>query len=317
MALPQQRISAKESSVPNKPGETQVSKPPALPVPDARKEAQRKASLPLDGKPSTEVDANKLGISKRFGNMLNFGNRPRQEQDAKSVTEREGTPSESSEGVQNDTSSEILYPERAEKSITYNDEEEKYNRVRSELTAHGYDEKNFDNEFIDKLRASNFEVKMPAGYITISVFIIVSSILFWLVSILITMAGLVIGAAGLLAGFFTFGIGTLVAGALGSGVKVIGLGMWVMGGVTTFALTIGQIISQIYFLKTASLVLQRTGVLKKYALRLLTIRGITILLGWIPLLNVFIFFGGGRSFWRMAKRETHKVRDIIQKEFEE
>lgn len=180
-------------------------------------------------------------------------------------------------------------------------QDDKYTKVLEKLEIAGY---NFKKEDIDIIHAAGFKVKIPYSYIVISIVNFISSIVFGLIGLLVTVLGFGANA-------------TLIGGLIGMPLTAIGMGVSIMNFLSGISLSIASIISQIYYLKTASIVVRRSGVLVKYAKRLLTIRGIIIFFGWVPLLNGFIFLAGGRSFWRMVKRETKKVQDIIENEFKE
>lgn len=284
-------------------------------TPEQRQEQEE--SLKIDQKKGLSIGEARTGLPSEIADSLEGINK-----ETKAANDNEPVPETTSlnstlnnnEPLEDD-SQQFLTPDQIASINSENPNRNKYLAAMKELSKAGF--KNINTGDIDAILKAGRKVPLPKGYIIISIFNFFTSIVFSLIGLTMTVVGLGAEAVGWASAIFTFGIGALVGSVVGKSVAVIGLGIWVMQIITNTALSIGSIISQIYYLKSASIILRKTAVLKKYALRLLTIRGITILLGWVPLFNCFIFLAGGRSFYRMAKREIHKAIDIVEKEFKQ
>lgn len=287
---------------------------PALQNANDNQRAEQEASLNRDRKPGPELaDEARAFLDKESQELFDDPTKIRnmtkdQLQLSNDIDVKNSDELKDPEPIQ-----DILTPEQISSINPESSNRNKYLSAMKKLSEAGF--KNISAGDIDTILKAGREVPLPMAYIIISIFNFFTSIVFSLIGITMTVVGLGADAVGWASAIFTFGIGALAGSIVGKSVAVVGIGIWVMQIATNTILSIGSIISQIYYLKSASIILRKTGILKKYALRLLTIRGITILLGWVPLLNGFIFLAGGRSFYRMAKREIHKAIDIVEKEF--
>lgn len=294
------------------PGETAYGNPrggniPPLSARNPEAERLRQASLTKNNIVVTKNKPSDLGISDIEAEALDV-----------STLKKKGNEEGGKEGSEeDDKEGEMGYTPRQEFDESYpeespsplNDSTDIYDRIIKKIG------NKFTRADIEKIRKTGSKVKLPIAYILISIFNFFTSIVLGLMSALFFVIGLGIDLGGIAAAIFTFGISLVGAGTVGAITKTIGIGMGIMSFFSSLALAVSSVIAQIYYLRTASIVVRRGEVLTKYFWKLLTIRSVTILFGWVPLLNGFIFFAGGRSFYRLVKRETQKVKDIIEEEF--
>ncbi len=298
------------------PGEKNKFTAPELKNADEKQRAAQQASLEVDTPQNLELGEAKAGLSKRMiADLEGRGRLGKPANDNIPISDRveDSGEREIQDEKINDQSFNDINLQIPEEDGGL---EEKYDRTLKALASAGYPK--ISRADIDTFRRSYFKVALPKGYIIISLLAFFTSTIFLSISVLMFIVGLGTKALGLVSGFFTFGLGTLgtlIAGWAGSSITIVGLGLTVMSIISSITLSIASVISSIYYLKTASVVLRHTKVLEKYAFRLMVIRIILICFAWVPLLNLVIFAFGGRSFWRMAKRESHKVAVIIRDNF--
>lgn len=277
----------------------------------AKESEARARSLELDKKPSEKVKPNDLGISNNIANTLN------NERPVENKTEYANDNFPSQEQMEDDLDEQQDFqddnePNYAESNPDNQNSYDPYDKAVSALKQAGY---NFDRKDVKKLRQTKFKVNFPWTSVIISVFNFFSSIIFSLIGMTVFVVGLASDAFGFLTGIFTLGIGLFLGAAVGTMTKVVGIAIWVMSAITSVILAIGQVIAQLYYLRNASIVMRHSHIVKKYATKLGIWRALTILLGWIPLVNGVVSFASSRMLWRLVRKETKIVQDIIEKSF--
>lgn len=183
---------------------------------------------------------------------------------------------------------------------------DKYMKTLLALRRAGY--KNFSPRDIDTFRKMNFKVPLPKAYIAINIINFVTSIIIAIVGFFLTIMGLGVGSFG-------NAVLPILAFFTGKVVTTLGLALWIFQILTSFLLSIGSVIAQIYYLKSASIIARRCGLLKKWSFNIIVYSSLSLMLGWIIIVGSILAFIRSRQLFLILRSETHKIRDILQKNF--